>query len=402
MDWYILVMKVLIVGPSNSQHCIRWINRLIERKCSVVLIDMFEGDTSDLNEKCYRILMKKITPKAWRMIDCVSKVKFLAPLLEWIPIRIMSTQLSRWVIQEKIDLINVHWMLHPYAITAAMQKAIPVISTPWGSDVLLPHYRGGNLLKVARRIYAMASLRKVVKGSSKFICDATHLKKALIKLGAQEDDISLIYFGTDTKFFCPSLRSEEFRTKFGASEIETVVLSNRGLDDIYQIWVLIEAIPKVLKRYETEQIRFWFAGSGKDRQALENLVDSLNLTKYVTFLGRLSDEDFARATASCDLYVSTSPTDGGLSASVAEAMSCEKPVVISRFGDNPSWLDNESAGLLFAPGNPTDLADKLLELLGDYEKQKEMGKIGRQIILKRNNAVLETDKVISAYQRLLS
>jgi glycosyltransferase involved in cell wall biosynthesis len=116
----------------------------------------------------------------------------------------------------------------------------------------------------------------------------------------------------------------------------------------------------------------------------------------------LDNEDFATATSSCDIYVSTSPTDGGIAASVAEAMSAAVPVIITNFGDNVAWLKNETAGYLFEPGDEVQLARLIIKLSGNPKLRKTMGSIGRGIILVDNNSLLEIKKVISLYKQTIA
>jgi glycosyltransferase involved in cell wall biosynthesis len=111
----------------------------------------------------------------------------------------------------------------------------------------------------------------------------------------------------------------------------------------------------------------------------------------------LNDEDFSRATTSCDIYVSTSPTDGGIAASVAEAMAASVPVLITNFGDNAYWLKDQTAGFIFEIGNENELAELILKLATDKEKRKEMGQKGREVILQENNSKIELEKILELY-----
>ena len=107
-----------------------------------------------------------------------------------------------------------------------------------------------------------------------------------------------------------------------------------------------------------------------------------------------------KSVASCDIYVSTSPTDGGIAASVAEAMSSAIPVVITDFGDNAFWLKNQSAGLLFPANDENRLAAQIISLAKDIKLRKTLGEQARKIIKSDNNLIYETDKVITMYDSL--
>ena len=48
-----------------------------------------------------------------------------------------------------------------------------------------------------------------------------------------------------------------------------------------------------------------------------------------------------------DIYVSTALSDGGLAASIAEAMAFERLVIVSDNSDNKLWVKNKKNGFLF-------------------------------------------------------
>jgi glycosyltransferase involved in cell wall biosynthesis len=223
------------------------------------------------------------------------------------------------------------------------------------------------------------------------------MKESLMEMGASEAQIEIIYFGTDVKLFSPNLQDLNIRRHLGFPDNSLLVLSNRQLAEVYDIPTLFYAFAEAVKL--DARLRLVIAGGGSLREFLGNLAIELKVENYVHFTGRLSDADFAIATASADIYVSTSPTDGGIAASVAEAMACEVPVIITRFGDNEKWVKEETAGLLFASGNFQELSKCITRLAGNPEFRRELGKRGREVILIENNSEIEFLKIIALYEK---
>ena len=167
---------------------------------------------------------------------------------------------------------------------------------------------------------------------------------------------------------------------------------------MYDIETFIRAAKRVL--VVDSNIDFVIAGGGPSSEKLKAYSIEQGLGQKILFTGRLDDETFASATTASDIYVSTSPTDGGIAASVAEAMSSGIPVLITNFGDNASWLKSESAGYLFESGDDEKLSELILKLAKDKGLRNSMGLIGRGIVERENNAEIETLKVISLYRRI--
>ena len=62
---------------------------------------------------------------------------------------------------------------------------------------------------------------------------------------------------------------------------------------------------------------------------------------------------------------------------IAEAFACSLPVIASRIGALADIMRDGETGLLFDPGNPRDLADKLAWSLANRERMAEMGRNAR-------------------------
>ena len=326
-----------------------------------------------------------------------SHLPIVGKLVEWVWETIITIKLlKRVILEESPDLINLHWLFHPVANGVAIGSKIPIVSTPWGSDLLVPEYQGRGTKSLFRLFHRFA-VKNVIRNSEFFCCDAPHMKDSLIDMGASESQIEIIYFGTDVEFFSPKLRDTDFKHRLGFPDSSVLVLSNRQLAEVYDIPTLFYAFSKAFRL--DVNLRLVIAGGGPLREFLENLAIDLSIEKYVQFTGRLSDADFAIATASADIYVSTSPTDGGIASSVAEAMACEVPVIITRFGDNEKWVKEETAGLLFDSGDVEELIECLIKLASNPELRREVGKRARKIILIENNSEIEFLKIIDLYEK---
>ncbi|MEI6454445.1 MAG: glycosyltransferase family 4 protein, partial [Actinomycetes bacterium] len=129
----------------------------------------------------------------------------------------------------------------------------------------------------------------------------------------------------------------------------------KGLD------VLLDALPAVLAK--VPDLRAYVAGPGDLGDQAKHLDASL--FDAVTFLGRVTDEDKARALRSVDLYVA--PHTGGESFGIVliEAMAAETAVLASDLPAFKRVLQDGASGALFANENADELAAQMIRLLGD-------------------------------------
>lgn len=127
--------------------------------------------------------------------------------------------------------------------------------------------------------------------------------------------------------------------------------------------VLMAALPDVVRRVPGVQVLV--AGPG-DVAEQEALVPA-DVLPHVRFLGRISDEDKARALRSVDAYVA--PHTGGESFGIVlvEAMAAQAAVVASDIPAFRRVLEDGRSGLLFPNQDAAALADALVRILTDEE-----------------------------------
>ncbi len=135
---------------------------------------------------------------------------------------------------------------------------------------------------------------------------------------------------------------------------------------------LIDALPRVAAAFP--EVKLLVAGPGNIAEVRAGLAPGI--AERVEFLGLVSQEDKARALHSSDIYVA--PNNGGESFGIIllEAMAAGTPVVASDIEAFQRVLDDGRAGVTFRNGDSEDLADRLIELLGDPERRAELHRMG--------------------------
>lgn len=363
-------MKILFIAPLSSPHSQRWIQFFANKGYDVHCISFIETTLPLKNVKTHILAPLKNT--------------FFRTLLS--PFFILRVR--KTIKQIHPDIVHIHQIIPIYRFIFT-GLPYPTIATPWGSDVLI---------KPQKNLFIRWNLAYFLKCCRLLICDADHMKRALIDLGAQERNIEIIFFGTNLVNFNPSKKDQEFRNKITGDNNTKLIASLRQLYPIYDIPTFIQAMPLVLNIFPKSC--FLIISDGPEKENLIKLAKSLNVFKNIRFLGRISDDDLPTVLASIDIYVSTSLSDGGLAASTAEAMASQVPVVISDFGENKTWVEEGINGLLFPLRDHQKLAEKIIYLLSNPMQAQQIAENGRKVIAIRNNYYIEMGKVDLLYQGL--
>lgn len=121
-----------------------------------------------------------------------------------------------------------------------------------------------------------------------------------------------------------------------------------------------------------------FAGDGPLESALRRMVQDLGLAERVRFLGfRKDPADLLR---SAQIFALASRSEA-FPYSILEAMRAGLPVIATRVGGIGEAVADGQTGLLAAPNNAADLAEKLEHVIADPKVRREFGDRGRERFL---------------------
>ncbi|MDI6827212.1 MAG: glycosyltransferase, partial [Armatimonadota bacterium] len=161
----------------------------------------------------------------------------------------------------------------------------------------------------------------------------------------------------------------------------------------------IRAADIVIKRIP--RTHFIFAGDGVDKTAepILKLQALLGMNGNVFLLG--FREDIPNILSTLDLFILASKVEG-LPVSVIEAMAAGLPVVASNVGGMAELVDEGVTGFLVPPGDCNKFAERIMDILLNFELAKSMGTAGKLKAIKNFSLEAMTKAYYSLYVKLAS
>lgn len=361
-------MKLLFLAPANSAHSTRWIRWFSEQGHEVAWISAHPLEFEAPLGVTWHILPAGGGTVVMRWIRWLTAVRAIARAT-------------------RPDVVHIHSLGTYAALAFAIPSGVPMVATPWGSDIIL------DLEAWWRRAIVRHTLRRSVL----YTCDAQHMRRRLAEFGVDPALVKIINFGVETERFLAIARQRHIDVAAaGGGARPFRVISLRLLDPIYDISTLVRAVQRLKDR--GIRVAVDIHASGPDRARLEQLVADSSLGDVVTFHGRYSQGTLPGILSGADLYVSTSTSDAGIAASTAEAMAAGLPVIISDSGENAAWITDRVNGRLFPTGNDEALATAIEEAAAKPGWCREWAEAGQQTILERNDYQTEMLKMEVLYK----
>lgn len=157
---------------------------------------------------------------------------------------------------------------------------------------------------------------------------------------------------------------------------------------------LIEASARV------KGARVLIAGDGPRRTVLESLAGEL-AAQNVEFLGYVDRDRLHERVLEALCVVMPSIWYENFPYSILEAFALGKPVIASDIGGMPETVADGETGLLFEPGSPRALAEKMEYLLANPGRAVEMGRNARKRVETEFDSETHYRKLMEVYSRVL-
>lgn len=317
-------MKILQVGP-KSIHVSSYINALSETEDELYLLAEEPCSFGDVKKEFY-VNFRSLNPLT--LFKNINKLKDI-------------------ILGLKPDIIHIHQVnrLAYFVSRTAAKLNIPIITTAWGSDVLLIPQKNA---------FFHFLVKQTLKRSAYVTADSKNMIFAMNQIVKSEKYI-LLQYGIDP---------------IESSEKEKVIFSNRLHEPLYRIDSIINYFNDFQKK--NPDWKLIVAGSGSETEKLKDQVEHLGLTESVKFVGWLQKEENRNWYSKATVYISI-PESDGTSVSVLEAMSAGCIPVVADLPVSQEWITSGKNGIIEQIGvNP--LFDALLL------DSKECSEINKKLI----------------------
>ncbi|ODS38990.1 MAG: hypothetical protein A7315_03000 [Candidatus Altiarchaeales archaeon WOR_SM1_79] len=236
----------------------------------------------------------------------------------------------------------------------------------------------GNFLKLREKInYYLAT---------RIICITEGIKSELAKNYDIKSEIcTVIPNGVNTNLSKP-MDKAACRKKLGLEEGYFCL----GFVGSFRAWqgldTLIEAM-KVVKDKGFHSIRCVLVGDGESMNYLKDIVNRYGLHREIVFVGRIRYEEVSEFINAFDVCLAPFKRERnekiGLSPlKLYEYLACARAVIASRVQGVSEVIERGKCGYLFEPGDATDLALRIFESYGEWDRLPKLGHNGRILVEK--------------------
>jgi len=150
---------------------------------------------------------------------------------------------------------------------------------------------------------------------------------------------------------------------------------------------------------------FWgIVGGGNHLETMKKMGTEMGLEDCVEFTGRVPDEMMLDYLNTADICVNSdtynSMNDKSTMNKILEYMALKKPIV--QFDLKEGRYSAQEASLYAEQNNARDLADKIISLLADPDKRKEMGEYGYNRIINELSWEHTSKALLEGYEKLFT
>lgn len=217
------------------------------------------------------------------------------------------------------------------------------------------------------------------------------VREGLIKAaGERFGSIETIYSGVD-------IPPDDFKLEVLTADRTPVIGTAGPLEPSKGFEFFLNAAQLILQ--SGREVEFLIAGNGPDERRLREIARTLGITKQVTFITNLTD--FGAAVRAMDIFCLPSIIQG-LGTIMLEAMAMARPVVATEVGGVTKVVTDGVTALLVPPADVKRLAERMREYLDNPLRAKQIGRQGRNLVIRDFSADRMANETVRVYQRVLS
>ena len=302
----------------------------------------------------------------------------------WSYILRFSRIIARLVTQHNIHLINAHTEIAGMvAVRVGKRMNIPTVVTVHGIETCPKMWIGaaGQMID-----HALEKASRVVVVGEPLL---DYFQQRLASL----DHFRVVHNGF--RLYPDMLNVLE--KEVWSNNIKLISVSN--LNEGKGVDITIRALA-ALKSRKIDNWSYTIVGEGAQRQALEKLVNQLNLTQHIVFIGLCSHDKVCQHLKAANVFCLPSYREA-FGIAYLEAMAYGL-LAIGVEGEGPqAFIKHHETGLLVKPRDVESLVNTLLAIFQQRERMQKIAKQGRAHVLQQFTWRNHAEVLLKVYQEIL-
>ena len=282
------------------------------------------------------------------------------------------------------------------ATLVSKRKKIPLIIADQGGLTTHPDLRNSSLMKRILIKLQKPFIKFVINNATRVIVANEYEREIFLEF-CNESKISTIRNGIDLDELNSS--NTNFIEKYEVRENFILFLGRfhtvKGID------VLLDSISQIKNNDLMDNVKIVIMGVDFGyEQVMEKKINELKLNNKILLIKNPSRKDVLSAYNACKFLVL--PSKWELSPlTPLEGFAFKKTVISTTAHGIPYTIQHNKNCILVKPNNPTELANAILDLIGDEEKAEELGLAGYDLVHSTCNSKNMVKETLAIYEKLV-
>lgn len=225
---------------------------------------------------------------------------------------------------------------------------------------------------------------------------STSLREYFRSVGVPESNILIVNMTVDAERFA-NIVSHPAKHRI-ISYCGTASNNKDGVDELIKAFAIVAS-----KHHDVMLQIIGKAPSTEDASGNLKLVEDLGIKDRVIFTGVIPASEMPQRLKDSTILALDRPdslqAQNGFPTKLGEYLLSERPVVVTRVGDIPLFLQDGVNALLTEERNSKEFASKLCWLLEHPLEAEEIGKAGSRVAKREFNNVIESKKIVDFINR---
>ncbi len=222
------------------------------------------------------------------------------------------------------------------------------------------------------------------------LCVSAATRDRLVEAGIPVANARIIHTGLDVSHYVDGDPQRQRHDHRSLNLLYAGRLApDKGID------TAIQATAKLVFGQGLQGLRLSLAGSGSPEYEahLRRLVNQTGLADYVSFLGRVPPQEMPQLLQRFDVLLVPSIWAEPFARVILEGMISGLVVVATSTGGTPEVILNGENGLLFTPGDPEDLAQKVARVAEEPQSRRKLAEAAQRTVRQRFTLTKMMDEI---------